>query len=154
MKTNFFEITKSTFKWRGMLACFIGDLLICTYLWQKYTDRIEFTKALKNVKALGGFNQMTPEFSNQIYILLVQTLVVMFAVILIFHMLVYLLYHFEKKSAYLYIKCLVYVGVPGSLLLGISGLFSGSTMEALFIVQGGLYLYVLLGPRHFPQQKN
>ena len=150
MKTIYSGMSQSKFRIYSILSCFIGDLLISAFIWYKYSDRAAFEVAFKKVSAIYGSDKFTPELANEIYIIVAQTVALAIVLIILFHMVMYGLFYLNKKSAYWYIKCLVWVGVPGCLLVGIPGIFSGIFSQAILTLQAALYLYVLLGMKQFP----
>ena len=149
-KTIYSGMSARKFRVYAIVSCFIGDILIGIFLWNKYTDKESFNRAFEKVKYLYDIKETTPGLQDEIYMLLAQAIIVFVALIIAFHMFVYGLYYLNKRFVYFYIKCLVWVGVPGCLMVGVTGIFDGLFSQAILTFQAALYLYVLLGLKYFP----
>lgn len=155
MKLFYSKLTKKKFKFFTIGACFIGDIVLCLYIWLKFSNRAAFDRSaemaksiFKNHPSLQG-QEIPHSFFNEIFELVVQMIMVMVVLFIIIHIIVYLMHLKEKKSAHVYLKTQAWFMVLTFGWIGISQ-FGNSLFESFFIVQAALYFLVARGMDVFP----
>ena len=145
MKNHFCSLSDKLFRMVTVFYCFLGDLLICAYLWKTFSDISTFLKYMNYLfpMELTAFDE---QFKRQLFQLNLQSLKVILGVYLLLHLTIYVCNLLKKKFAYNYIRFFVTVAAPCCLSFGIVALFERDNLiNSLFFAQGLLYLYVALG---------
>ena len=132
----------------------LGDLAILLYVFEKFTNKEKFDQiAKRSLEILSTMPQysgtLTPQIIQQLYELMVNTLLTMSFVVIILHLLINFLYWKDKKGAIAYLRLQTIVGFVGSLLLGLDGLFQLHFLQTLFILLGFAYFYSFSGMGYF-----
>ena len=102
----------------------------------------------RQMKTEGGF-VIPPNFAREVYELLIQSLIFSLIIFICFHIFIYTSFYLKKKFSYVYLKVMLFLAVPGSLLLGLS-----ETKNSYFIIQSLLFLFVLVGILNFFKLKD
>jgi hypothetical protein len=145
MRNHFTQLPDKIFKIVTVFYGLLGDLLICAYLWIKFSDISNFLKIMNNFFPM-DLKAFDDQFKEQLFLLNLQSLKLIFALYLFLHCTIYICLLLNKKFAYNYLKFFVWVAAPCCLSFGIVSLFERSGfLNGLFFVQGLLYLYVALG---------
>ena len=155
MKVFYSKLTKKKFKIFTILACFVGDIVLCQYIWLKFSNReafnhsAEMAKTLfKNHPSLQG-QEIPHSFFNEMFQLVTQMIMVMLLLFIAIHIIVYMLHWSKKKSAHVYLKTQPWFMF---LVFGWMGItqFGNSALESAFIFQSALYFLVARGMDVFP----
>jgi len=145
MRNHFTKLPDKIFRIVTVVYCFLGDLLICAYLWKIFSDISTFLKYMNYLfpMDLGAFDD---QFKNQLFELNLQSLKVILGVYLFLHFTIYVCNLLKKQFAYNYLKFFVWIAAPCCLSFGIVSLFEREDLiNGLFFAQGVLYMYVALG---------
>lgn len=145
MRNHFAKLSDKVFRIVTVFYCLLGDLLICTYLWKKFSDLSTFLKYMNYVfpMELGAFDD---QFKQQLFALNLQSLKVILGVYLFLHSMIYVCNLLRKPFAYNYLRFFVWVAAPCCLSFGLVSLFERDNLiNSLFFAQGILYSYVALG---------
>jgi len=151
MEQLYNKLTIKSFKLISSLCLVAADLGILFYLYFKFTDIKVFKASMKIVKLAlpGASSQVGTDFEQQLYQLLVNTLLTMLTFFFISHVVVYLLWFREKKLAHRYVAFYTIVAAPGSLLVAATTIFSHFWQGLFWLILGGLYGFVFLGLKRF-----
>ncbi len=153
------RLNHKNFNYLTIFLCFLGDLAICRYLWKKIMSKDMFNSSYdmvmgmyKNMPEYQGLDVPT-NFRDELFQMTSQIMLMMFALIIIFHAFVYFLHFKEKKIVVPYIKTTCFFGALGCFYFGYIGAFSGP-IETYMILQGAFYAYIFLGFGIFtPEEK-
>lgn len=145
MRNHFTSIPAKTFRIITAIYCLLGDLLICAYLWKKFSDFSTFLKYMNSMFPM-NLEAFDDQFKNQLFQLNLQSLKAILLVYLFLHCTIYICHILNKKFTYKYLRFLSWIAAPCCLSFGIVSLFEhGDLINSLFFAQGILYLYVALG---------
>lgn len=145
-----------SFKKTAIGALVLGDLTLFGYLYLKFSDKEMFQTTLAIVlEAMPeAEGQLPPDFGQQLYSLMINSLITMLILAFLYHILVYTLWSKGNKGfARSYIVAYAWVAGPLCTLSGLSGLASQPLNSLLFLGLGLLFLFVAFGLRVFPEPK-
>ncbi|MBL6991327.1 MAG: hypothetical protein ISR65_16200 [Bacteriovoracaceae bacterium] len=162
MKQQYHKIPDKTFKMLTILFCFIGDMVLCSYLYFRYTDYNLYEMTMEEVvkvQAEMGLAQVPPEFQRELFEVLTQTLITVLSFIILFHIMIYTAHAFNKRFARTYLAVITW---PASILFFLFGalvVLGAPGIGISFITQSLLYLFVALGlmykkPASVPNSQN
>lgn len=155
MKAHLEKIGEKKFILTAVVGCFLGDLWLAHYLYQKFSDRTMFNSILELLMQQPQ-NQGVLLDKNSVdglYALIVNTLVLFLALMILLHLVNYLFFSKKKNFAFRYLTLLTWIGAPGCILLGFGNL-SLPVVGLTFILQGIIYAYVAVGLWNYPWDKN
>ena len=160
-KTLYDKIHEKHFRLIVAIFCLLGDLAVCRYLYLKFTAEETFSFIMRTVRLsiqqdpqLKGM-QMPPNFHSEIYQLMVQTLILIFIIVVGFHVINYALYGFKKAYwSYIYIKFMAWMTAPGALLLALESFTHSPVLGGYLVLQAFLYFFVAKGLGHFQITRN
>ena len=144
---HFQKIGLKTYKLLSILFCALGDIVVLCYLWQRFSDfeRIK-PLVLLNLKLYDLSEKDLPQsFFKEIHQVMMNTLAVTCILIVLFHIVIYIFFYREKKSAWLYVKILSLLGAMGSPLLGLPHIQQPTSLGFFILLLSFLYLWVFLG---------
>lgn len=133
-------------------ALVLADLGVI-YLLYLFKVRV-FSLTLTMMKASNTElrNQFTPELQKQFFALMNNAFFTLLILVFLYHIGVYVFWNKGKAVAKAYIKLLVWVGGPCSLLYGFLNLIGETKSAIIAIIIGGLYMFVALGLNYFPDE--
>ncbi len=145
MKNHFVGLNPKLFKTLTIFYGILGDILICFYIWNKFSDKDLFFKVMSSIFPL-ELNAFDDQFRDQLYQLNIQNLKALLGLYLFLHAVVYVCHILDRKFTKTYLKFFSWVAAPCCLSFGLVSLFERSGfLNGLFFVQGLLYLYIALG---------
>ena len=147
----FKALSVKKFKLICIVILLSGDLLSAMYtqyLLKKTSliDEVVKQALLRKDLSINDLSIVTLENLKSIAISSIKLMITMF---IIFHLINYTLFYFQKKISIHYVTFLSWVGSAIFLLTGSLRIFSGQFSEAFFLVLGLSYLFVAMGLRHF-----
>jgi len=157
MKAFYDKLGEKKFRLFAVISCFVGDLMLSKYLYDKYADRqsfdLHFPKAMQMLKSLNQQQKMNlnfpPDFQENVYSLIVNTLLTCLAIYLLFHIFNYIFYIYKKRFAHLYLTFLSFTATLFAPLMGLAVMSQAPVYGTLFILQGVLFFFVAYGTRIF-----
>ncbi|MBT3584610.1 MAG: hypothetical protein HN509_06870 [Halobacteriovoraceae bacterium] len=153
MKEFFKTLPAQKFKAIAVTVCLIGDLSYITYLYGKFSDHDVFMKAFSLALSFNkaAANQFPPNFAEDMFKIMLQSLTVMMALLLIFHIAMYAVYIADKAAARAYLLALTWVSGPGTILMALMLKMSFSKLH--FGILGLAYIFVAYGLLQYPNLK-
>jgi len=152
MKNIYAKTSEKTFKILASLLCFIGDIMISKYIYNKFTNKEKFDEMMALI--LKMYKQQGIDFpagiETQLYKITVSGLLLMIGLFVCVHVINYLFFMLNKKFAYLYTKFLSFTAVFGALLMSFMVFSTMPGWGFLFLLQGLFYFYVAYGLKMFP----
>lgn len=151
MKKLFSNLTEKQFKILTIIICMIGDVLISTHIWLKFSDQKLFNTFIDTaLNQMTEFNaiQLPSNFRDEFYLVLRKTLVLILVVYIGIQTLIYLTHYFRKEAVHSYIFILCSSAGIGFVLLGLFNLFN-APIYPLFLIQGLAYLLIVWGLKFF-----
>ena len=145
-----------SFKKTAIGALIFGDLALFGYLYFKFANKEVFITSMEIVlKAMpDAKNTLPPDFAEQLYTLMINSLITLLIVAFLYHLLVYTLWFKKNKGfARTYIAAYAWVAGPLCLLSGLSSLGGKPLYGLLFIGLGLIFLFVACGLRVFPEPR-
>jgi len=159
MKSLYSKFSEETFKIVAIILMFLGDLMICRWIWVKFVHNpnleymIRFqVKLLKKNPAFKDID-IPPTFHQEIIAMLEKSLIITFILVVGFHTLNYLAYKMDKILAFYYLRFMTWTAGVGTLIIGLTSFSLGWIAGALLFVGFG-YLFVATGFIYFPVKKN
>ena len=156
MRNFFNKLSPKTFQVLCILLCLAGDLSFSGYIYNFFSDKDSFLKNYEILREplLQAFKKqgmiLPKNFEHEIFHIMIQSLLMMIALFIFFHLIIYLFYYFNKRFAFLYIRLLGIFGTLGGLSF-ISSAFSNSVIWGiLFILVTVAYIFISFGTYHFP----
>ncbi|MCF8060439.1 MAG: hypothetical protein K9K67_14145 [Bacteriovoracaceae bacterium] len=151
------RFTLESFKKAAIAALLFGDIALFTYIYLKFSNKEAYHQSLKVVlKAMPEMEgQLPADFAQQLYSLMVNSLITMLALAMIYHIFVY--YLWSKKNKGLsrgYIAVYAWTAGPLCSLSGLISLPKNTLNGLLFLAIGLSYLFVALGLSQFPEPKS
>lgn len=150
------RFTLESYKLAAIISMIVGDLILFSYLYIKFTNKALFDKSLSMMMTamVTSADQLPPDFEEQLYSLMVNALITMLAFAFLYHLLVYTLWYKKNKGlARSYVAAYAWVAGPLCLLSGVLD-FMGNTLPALIFIGLGLnYLFVAFGLKRFPEPR-
>ena len=147
MKNLFSKLSRDTLKNCSALFCFWGDLVICLFIYKRFSDKAYFEKMW--VVIIDQYQQLgTPipnDMKDPIYHMMLNSLVLMIILIVLVHSFTYFFYLRDKKFAHAYIRILSFVGVPGAFFMTTSYFSTYPYFGILFVIQTLMFAFVAYG---------
>ena len=151
MKKLLEDLGEKKFRLWAIFACALGDGVIFYWLYQRFTAPGMFKQMYK--MALTSLPPGSPEIpgdlEKQLYILMINSLILMIALMVLLHWIIYAFYNKDKTFARQYMIALTWVAGPSCIILGATGISSNIILSILFMLQGIAYLFVARGIFHF-----
>lgn len=147
MNNIFAKIPKNLFLILAALINFAGDLLICYYLYLKFSQFDYFSSYF--LKKLDPGLPVDTAFLNEQFQIFQQALINMLILLMIVHGIVYVFYAIGKKKAIRYAQMLYFITVPSTLFLVFVTQPLNIYLPWMFGLQFILYLFVWWGVRFF-----
>jgi hypothetical protein len=148
------NLTLKKFNKFAIIFCVMGDILLSAYIYSKMATKEFFYKLIEQMAIQANTSiEVIPQsiLDNQL-ILMKNTLVISIAVFLAFHISIYLMYHYQKQFAVMYIKIYAAFAMVGCLVMSYPT-FAWKTIFGInFLLQAFMYLFVVLGISYY--QKN
>lgn len=154
MDKIFANLDSKLFKKISIFMLIICDFLISAYLYLRLTQsRDVFNATMEIVLAQQpeAKGQLPPDFSDQLFVLMVNSLIIMLTLYLVYHFFVYYLWHIEKQTAAKYIRLVSWVAGPLALLFALLNFIGMPMFSLMALVAGIFYFFVALGMRYFPE---
>ena len=109
---------------------------------------------MKNLNASGKFDisLMPPDYAEQILNVMKKSLLIMFAFIIIIHIINYYSFWLDKVIAYYYLRMIAWSGAFGAFLIGTQSLELGIVGYAILLLSF-MYLFCALGFIYHPTKK-
>ncbi|MCO4793258.1 MAG: hypothetical protein KC493_06090 [Bacteriovoracaceae bacterium] len=158
MKSLYSKLSYESFKLISIIFMLLGDLVVCRWIWVKFVHSpnlkhmINFqVKMLRKSPSFRDID-LPPNYHLEIIALLQKSLVVMFILVVGFHLLNYLALWFDKVVAFYYLRFMAWTAGVGCFILGLTSFDLGMLAGGLIIV-GLFYLFVGIGFIYFPVKK-
>ena len=144
---HFEKIGLKTYKLLSILFCALGDTIVLSYLWQKFSNFNNIKPLIMlNLKLYNLSERDLPQsFFKEIHQVMMHTLSITCILIVIFHAVIYFFFYREKKSAWLYVKILTLLGALGSPLLALPHIQQPISLGFSILLLSFLYLWVFVG---------
>ncbi|MBG09288.1 MAG: hypothetical protein CME68_11055 [Halobacteriovoraceae bacterium] len=144
---HFEKIGLKSYKLLSILFCALGDIIVLTYLWQKFSNFNNIKPLIMlNLKLYNLSERDLPQsFFKEIHQVMMNTLSITCILIVIFHAVIYFFFYREKKSAWLYVKILTLLGALGSPLLALPHIQQPISLGFSILLLSFLYLWVFVG---------
>jgi hypothetical protein len=158
MKNYYLKLSHERFKTMTILFMAFGDIVLCKWLWMRFIENPKVNMyidlAMKNLNATGKFDTslMPPDYAEQILNLMKKSLVIMFAFIILVHVINYYAYWSDKVVAYYYVRVIAWTGSVGAFLVGIQSLDLG-LMGYTILLLSFMYLFCAIGFMYHPTKK-
>jgi hypothetical protein len=136
---------------------FLGDISVCRYLWVKLQNQVLYSNVYEIFISIAGQMpqaqglEFPSSFKNEMFQLLMQTMLLGFALVIFFHIIIYLLHFKEKKIVKPYIKTTCFLGALACFSFGFNDFFKGP-IETYMLLQGLFYTYIFLGFGYFREE--
>lgn len=150
------RFTLESYKLSAIISMIVGDLILFSYLYIKFTNKELYKKMLAIVlnTMAGAAENLPPDFSEQLYSLMVNALITMLALAFLYHLLVYTLWYKKNKGfARVYVASYAWVAGPLCLLSGVLDLMANPLPALVFIGLGLNFLFVAFGLKRFPEPR-
>jgi len=157
MDKIFSNLNSKLFKKISIILLIIADVLVTLFIYLRATQsRDIFNKAMKIVLSQqpDARAQLPPNFSEQLFTLMVNSLVIMLTLYFLYHFFVYYLWHIEKVTAAKYIRLISWIAGPLALLFTLTNLIHMPLFSIMTLVIGLNYLFVAIGMNYFPETIN
>ena len=144
---HFEKIGLKTYKLLSILFCALGDTIVLSYLWQKFSNFNNIKPLIMlNLKLYNLSEKDLPQsFFKEVHQVMMNTLSITCVLIIIFHVIIYFFFYREKKSAWIYVKILALLGAMGSPLLGLPHIQEPTSLGFFIIFLSFFYLWVFVG---------
>lgn len=158
MKKYYSKFNPETFKTISIAFMFIGDLILCRWLWVRFIENpkikiyIDMTVELLIKQGQLQSGMVPPNFHEDIISLMKKSLLLMFCFIIFFHLINYAAYWKDKVAAFYYLRLLVWVGAFGAFSVGINSLNLGLLGYSIVLLSF-MYLFTAIGFIYFPIKK-
>ena len=156
MEIFYSKISKKKFKIFTFLFCFLGDLLISSYLYSKFNNFALYEKMLTEALKIKGLDTdlstLPPNFIHDQFQFIINSLIALLGFVILLHLIFYIFNYVDRKFAQVYITVLIWVGAPSSFFIGITRISSETIPAIGFIVQSFLYLFIILGVIYFSKK--
>ena len=154
MDNLFSKLNLKSFKIASIIVLTISDFLVSAFIILRFTSNPNlFQKSMEIVLAqqpeLGA--NLPPDFHNQLYMLLLNSIKIMIVLYILYHLLIYFLWHIEKRAAAKYIQIICWLGAPFALIYALIYTLQTPMFGFFALFVGLSYLFVALGMRHFPE---
>ncbi|MBI2520536.1 MAG: hypothetical protein HYV97_08960 [Bdellovibrio sp.] len=161
MKELYLKLGEKTYRYLAVAFCFLGDLELSKYIYDKFTTPALFDKQFAQAMVLvqevykrQGVQVDWPEnFKERIYLMVVTGVLLCLGIFIVFHLLNYTFFVFKKRFAHLYITMLSWSATFLAPLMGIIIFHEWPVYGTLFIIQGFLFFFVAWGLRIYPVPK-
>jgi hypothetical protein len=160
MQKLFAKFNEKSFRLTSMAFFFLGDLSICYYIYVHFMELVNsaqfkewmevYYQAVSSAMAQQG-GALDPGMMNELSQIFYKSLITSLLLVIGFHLIVYLLYHLNKKGVFWYLKSVAWLGLVACLWVG---LFSSMShwIRYFLILQAALYFFNAWGLRYFPFQ--
>lgn len=158
MKKLYVKLNNKTFTIISIIFCFIGDLSICWFIYQRFNNfeyfrevmwRVVYKYKENGIDISGMVDEM---FIREQFQLASKCMIILFILVILFHLFIYLLFFLQKRSVHMYLKVLTWVAGPGCVLVGLVN-FGATWIHTYLFFQGLFYFYVAIGFRYFFLEK-
>ncbi|MEI8345834.1 MAG: hypothetical protein WCG27_00075, partial [Pseudomonadota bacterium] len=156
MKKLYAKFTAKQFRLISSFFSVLGDLSICYYIYfnfstflksSKWTDAMDMALKMQSPNLQTG--QLDPQVLEQMHQIMMMTLQGMLVLAIVFHLVIYTLYYFNKPFVFWYLKVVAWGGIVFCLWIGISA-FSMTWIAPYLLFQAVLYFFNIWGMRYFP----
>lgn len=157
MDKIFNQFNLQSFKKAAVGAMSLGDIILFVYIYTLFADKEMYTKTIDIVLQTmpDARNQLPPDFAMELYSLITNALITMLIGVFLYHVLVhYLWIKGNKGFARGYVALYCWVAGPLCSLSGLVDLFKRPTTALIFLVIGGLFLFVAIGLSYFPEPRS
>ena len=161
MKELYNKLGEKTYRYLAVAFCFLGDIELSKYIYDKFTTRALFDKQfdqamviVKMVYQKKGVAIEWPEnFKERVYLMVVTGVLLCLGVFIVFHVLNYTFFVFKKRFAHLYITFLSWSATFLAPLMGLMIFHEWPVYGSLFIIKGFLFFFVAWGLPIYPVSK-
>lgn len=155
---NFYRrFNLQSYKKAAVAAMTLGDLALFIYIYLQFANKEVYTQSLDIVLQTmpEARDQLPPDFAMELYTLMTNALVTLLVGVFLYHLLVHTLW-LKKNIGFARGYNALYCWVAGPLctLSGLIDLFRRPMVGVLFIAIGGLFLFVALGLKYFPEPRS
>lgn len=155
MKNYYSKLSPERFKLLAICFMLFGDFVLFRFLWVRFIKNPKMHSYIdQSINLLvqnGQFDAsaLPPDFHAQILDLMTKSLLLIFALILFFHLANYAAYWKDKILSFYYLRLLVWFGAFGAFFVGITS-FNLGLLAYLIILLSFMYLFVAIGFIYFP----
>ncbi|MCR9206287.1 MAG: hypothetical protein NXH75_17025 [Halobacteriovoraceae bacterium] len=142
------------FKKVSIFLLIICDILVSAFIYLRVTQsRDIFNATMKIVLSQqpDARAQLPPNFSEQLFTLMVNSLIIMLILYFLYHFFVYYLWHIKKVTAAKYIRLVSWIAGPLALLFTLMNLIQLPMYSIMTLFIGLFYLFVAMGMSYFPE---
>ncbi len=158
MRELYNKLGEKTYRYVAVALCFLGDLELSKYLYDKFTTPALFNKnfdqamiLLKLVYKKQGVEFEVPlNFKEQLYTTVVHGVLLILGLYLVFHFMIDTFFVFKKRFAHIYIKMLSWTATFLAPLMGYVVFKDWPVYGTLFILQGFFFFFVAWGLHIYP----
>ncbi|MDC1175282.1 hypothetical protein OAT67_07790 [Bacteriovoracaceae bacterium] len=143
MKKFLDELDKKQFLSLSIILGAFSDAVLLGYLYVRFSNRDIFNLIIDQMKKADPQvkQALAPEYVEQLFMLMINSLILMLVFVAILHIIIYFLYSRESKFATHYLKLYSYCAIPGFALLGLSSFSISPLWSVGFFI--GIVGYVL-----------
>ena len=138
------------------ISCFIGDFLIGAYVYYVSLNLEQFNKLFQKVLTFKGISskQIDSEFIQGQFYIIKNSILLLIALVLFVHLIVYLLYFLKRRGAIRYVQISLWLTIPTSVFFIYEAFFTSKVFALLFLIQTSLYYLSFKGNRFFKLGQN
>ena len=156
MRNLYSKLTTKSFRYLSTIFFIIGDLGISYYFYSTIKSEVSkifgtpiFKEKLNQSMSKQGI-ELPEGMENNLIEIFFQSLMLFFAMAITLHIIVYVFYLYEKRFAYLYLRCLSFMGGIFSLFYFLSKVISSPLMGVGFLILLVGYLFIFSGFYYYP----
>lgn len=161
MKELYDKLGEKSYRYLAVSLCFLGDLELSKYIFDKFTDPQRFEVNFQNAmlvlnqvyKQQGMDLNLPPDFKSQVMQMITTMLIFTLGIYIVFHLINYIFFVFKKRFAHLYVRFLSWTATFLAPIMGIAVMKDFPIYGTLFIFQGAFFLFTALGTSKFPVLK-
>ena len=149
MKKILDRLEKKQFVLLSIILAMACDGILLGYLYLKFSNRKFFDLAIDQIKAADPqvAQALAPEYVEQLFMLTLNTLILMLLLVAVFHLIILIFFSKEKPFAIGYLKIYSYMAIPGFILFTIANM-SSPIWAIAFSLGAVVYVFQVKGIKH------
>lgn len=156
MRTLYSKFTTKSFRLLSAAFFLIGDISFAGYLY--YSMKTDLKVLLNNPMFKELFQKtvedqglkLPPRFNEGLLEIFLQSIILLFILGIIAHVIIYLFYVNEKRMTYLYLRFVSAMGILSALFMIINKISASPVISCGFLLVGLLYFFNFTGFFYFP----
>ena len=150
MKKILDQLEKKQFVLLSIILAMACDGALLGYLYLKFSNRKFFDLAIDQIKASDPqiAQALAPEYVEQLFMLTINTLILMLLLVAVFHVIIFIFYSKEKPFAISYLKLYSYLAIPGFILFTLANM-SSPLWAITFCLGAIVYVFQVKGIKHY-----